>query len=250
MTIIKTVEVDETKIEFVVQFVDVHTPSVEWVDGMQKPFQTVTKLTRGYLGEFSNVDRTPEEIELAFKDLNSTQLRTPFEMIYNVFLFTDFTRSFTHQLVRKRLASYVQESMRFIGHKKLYKVIVGSRIKEDPEASKMYIDSCVDHIVTYESLMDRGISGEEARDILPHGILTSVFVGIPLNSLQGMYSQRMCCQAQPGQWQNAMRQVKDQLVIHYGESAKLLLSAPYERGEPCGYRASFDRPCTWQKNDK
>jgi thymidylate synthase ThyX len=216
---------------------------------MQKPFQTVTKLTKGYSGEFSNVDRTPEEIELAFKDLNSTQLRTPFEMIYNVFLFTDFTRSFTHQLVRKRFASYVQESMRFIGHKKLYKVLAGSRLIENDKAFELYRDSCINDIITYESLMDLGIAGEEARDSLPHGILTSAFVGIPLNSLQGMYAQRMCCQAQPGQWQNAMRQVKNQLVIQYGESAKLLLSAPYERGEPCGYRASFDRPCTWQKNE-
>jgi hypothetical protein len=65
-----------------------------------------------------------------------------------------------------------------------------------------------------------------------------------------MYAQRMCCQAQPGQWQKAMKQVKDQLIIQYGEKAKLLLSAPYERGEPCGYRASFDRPCTWQKNEQ
>jgi len=140
--------------------------------------------------------------------------------------------------------------MRFIGHKKLYKVLIGDRIRSDPEIFDTFVESSIQSITSYEKLMDLGISGEESRDLLPHGVLTSVYVGIPLNSLQQMYAQRMCCQAQPGQWQKGMKMVREELTRVYDPEVGNLLSAPYERGESCGYRASFDRPCTWQKNEQ
>jgi hypothetical protein len=250
MTILYNQIIYETKNEFGVQFVDLQHPKVTWIDGMKTPLQTIGKLTEGYSGIYE-----PHQVSggvglKAVKNLNNTQLRTPFEMIMNIFLIENVTRSFTHQMVRTRHASYVQESMRFIGHKKIYDILVGSNIRKDDIAFDLYVKSCLNDIIVYEKLMDRGIAGEEARDKLPHSILTSLYIGIPLNSLQHMYAQRMCCQAQPGQWQVVMRQIRNELTRVYGKSVGDLLSAPYERGESCGYKADFDRPCTWQKNEQ
>jgi len=249
MSIIHNELISSTQNPFEIQFVNLQELKVSWIDGMTTPLQTIGKLTKGYSGIYDSHQVSMGVGSKAVKDLNSTQLRTPFEMIYNVFLIEDVTRSFTHQMVRTRHASYVQESMRFIGHKKVYKVLVGSNILTNQTALDLYLESCTNDIITYEKLMDLGIAGEEARDKLPHGILTSLFIGIPLNSLQHMYAQRMCCQAQPGQWQTVMKKIRNELTRVYGKSVGDLLSAPYERGEPCGYRATFDRPCTWQKND-
>jgi thymidylate synthase ThyX len=250
MSILCGESITYTKDPFAIQFVDLQELRVTWIDGMTSPLQTIGNLTEGYNGIY---DPSKVSMEVGLKDvedLNSTQLKTPFEMIYNIFLIQDVTRSFTHQMVRTRHASYIQESMRFIGHKNMYRVLVGNNILKNNFAFDLYIQSCTEDIITYEKMMDLGISGEEARDKLPHGILTSLYIGLPLNSLQHMYAQRMCCQAQPGQWQIVMKKIKEELTRVYGKEVGNLLTAPYERGESCGYRASFDRPCTWQKNEK
>jgi hypothetical protein len=249
MTILHSVHVDVTNNPFDILFTDLQELKVTWIDGMKTPLQTIGKLTQGYSGIYDPHQVSNGVGSKAVQDLNSTQLKTPFEMIMNVFLIEEVTRSFTHQMVRTRHASYVQESMRFIGHQTAYKILVGSNIQKNVDAFEAFKESCIDDIITYEKLMDLGITGEEARDKLPHAILTSLYIGIPLNSLQHMYAQRMCCQAQPGQWQIVMKQIRNELSRVYGKEVGSLLSAPYERGEPCGYRASFDRPCTWQKNE-
>lgn len=249
MTAIKYKHIQDDSFDFIVELVTIPESKVTLIDGMHNPIDTIGILTRGYEGVYSSTTPKLEDTKRSINDLNNTKLQTPFEMIYQIFLIEGVTRSFTHQLVRTRLASYVQESMRFLGHKNVYKVMISKSVEKsniDP-----YFDSVINSVYTYEKMIHNGISSEDARDILPHGILTSIFMGIPLSSLQRMYAQRMCCQAQPGQWQIVMKQIKDEFVKLYGYEAASLLSAPFERGESCGYRASFDRPCKWQqeKND-
>jgi thymidylate synthase ThyX len=244
MTVIKTAIKDNYSMELCT---NPHA-TVELVAFPEDPFGTVAKLARGYTGVYSNEMPTPEEIDSFVFDVNSTQLQTPFEMLKFVFLFTNVSRSFTHQLVRTRIgASYVQESMRFLGHKGVYRFLCDSKIVNDSENLEDYADAGFYSIDMYERMIQRGTPSESARGILPTDIMTSVFVGYDLPSLQKVYTQRMCCQSQPGQWQVILKKCKDLLISVYGEKAKTLLSAPYERGKPCGYRASFDRPCIWQK---
>jgi thymidylate synthase ThyX len=98
--------------------------------------------------------------------------------------------------------------------------------------------------------MGCGVPIEDARAILPTDIMTSMFVGYQLSTFANVYAQRVCCQAQDGTWKEIMKKMRDILVEQYSSDFKTLISAPFERGEPCGYRASFDRPCTWQKEKK
>jgi len=231
-----------------IEFVTLPISTVEFVDGITDPFQTVAKMSRGYGGIYSNDPCTEDEIAQAIKDMNSTKLGTPLETVEVIFLIHDVSRAFTHQQVRTRIgASFVQESMRFLGHQGKYRIMVSGEIFRNSEAFEAYQQACFTSIWTYEEMLKIGIPGEDARDILPHGICTRLFVGYAMSTLRTVYAQRMCCQAQPGQWQHILRQMKRILIEKYGERMTDMLSAPYERGEPCGYRASFDRPCTWQK---
>lgn len=230
--------------------VELHTnpcATVELVTGTVFSLQTIAKLVRGYKGIYSNDLASEQEMYNAVKDLNATKLQTPFEMISFVFLITNVTRAFTHQLVRTRIgASYVQESMRFLGAKDIYRALVGTEIHTVNERLLDYRMSINSAILSYERLLASGVSSEEARGVLPTNILTSIFFGVTLRTLQHIYAQRMCCQAQPGEWQVVMKQIKDLLIENYNFN---FLSAPFERGEPCGYRASFDRKCIWQKDN-
>jgi thymidylate synthase (FAD) len=207
----------------------------------------ITMLSKGYEGEYSSREYSTEEINLAFADANRTRLTTPAEFIHTAWLITGVTRAFTHQLVRTRHASYVQESMRFLGHKKTYEVLVIGSILDNTHKLQKYADAISVSIDAYESLLALGASSEDARGVLPTNIITSIFMDISISSLKKMYADRMCCQAQPGEWQSLLKQMKEIVRTQISPNVASLLSAPYERGEPCGYRASYDRPCIWQK---
>lgn len=232
--------------KFDIDFLNSKSAEVEFVDGTLYPSMTIAKVARGYKGIYSNdMPDNPKEL---LNDVKSTKLQTPMEMITFVFLLKRVSRAFTHQLVRTRHASYVQESMRFLGHKNTYEILVTNKVRTNPEAFELYTKTCGTAVYEYEHLLDSGMPSEDARGVLPTNIMTSIFVHLPLSSLQRIYTQRLCCQAQE-EWYHVVKEFKKALKIEYGNEVDEWLSAPVERGEPCGYNASFDRPCVW-KNGK
>jgi flavin-dependent thymidylate synthase len=212
--------------------------------------QLVTKVTRTYSGILEPWDVTDETVvDKAFEDMSKTKLQTPMEMLHFTWLITDVTRAFTHQLVRYRIGTaFAQESMRFYGKHKEYKVLVTGSTTYSGNLDK-YGKAISKSIETYEDLLDTGVSSEDARGVLPTNILTSIFFDCSMRTLQNIYTQRMCCQAQPGEWQPLLKNMKTLIRTECGDRIADMLTAPYERGEKCGYRASFDRPCIWSNKD-
>jgi thymidylate synthase (FAD) len=206
--------------------------------------ETIAQLTRGYKGIYSSELPLENEIEEAYADIAKTALQTPMEMMGFVFLLTGVSRAFTHQLVRTRIgAAYVQESMRFLGHKQTYRVLItGDSLK----AKESYIDVVAKAIEEYEYEIFLGIPSEDARGVLPTNIMTSVYVGYTLSTLMHVFKQRVCCQAQQGEWSPILVEMRKLIRSACGDKVAGLIKANVELGKPCGYGASFDRPCTWK----
>lgn len=240
--------VREDGTEFAVNLVRPGGCQVFLIDTMQDPEQLIAKLSRGYEGIYEPTDVPIEDVKRYFSDQMKTKLHGPMEMVFMVFLVNNVSRAMTHQFVRTRLASFVQESMRFLGQKNEYNVLMSTRL--GVRAREIYMRSVTSSVKDYEDLLELGTSSEDARGALPTNIMTSLFVGLPLNSLQHIYEQRMCCQAQPGEWQPMLTKMKEAIKTDLGDNVASLLSAPYERGEACGYQASYDRPCVWRKNEQ
>jgi hypothetical protein len=95
-------------------------------------------------------------------------------------------------------------------------------------------------------MLENGIPSQDARGILPHHILTNMFWCMSLKTLMHIWNTRWCCQAQTTEWIPFLKQVKHQLLLKL-EPLTPFLNAPIDRGEPCGFNASFDRPCTWKE---
>lgn len=223
---------------------------VSLVSAPNNPEQALARAIRGYTGNYEDHPCTSEEISAMFQDLKSTKLGTPAEFLHYIFLIRDVPRSFTHQIVRTRLASVVQESTRFIGARDVYNVLVPGTMMLDPETPRPeYVYGTIEAIGAYIDLVDQqGVASQDARNILPHSLLTHLFWSIGLKSLMAVYEQRWCCQAEPSTWLPIMRQIKQLIKGQSGTRIASFLSAPINRGEPCGYNASFDRPCVWKKN--
>lgn len=230
-----------------IQFVRPGYAHVNLVSWTQDPAKVMAITTRGYTGVYD------EEIDWAesqqmFHDIVNTKLQTPFEMVHTLWLLRDVSRAFTHQLVRYRVGtSFVQESMRFFGAHGTYRVLC-TVDEKDKTALAHYYEGSVDAVRKYHDMVLNGVPSQDARGVLPTNILTRLWFSCSLRTLQNIFPQRLCCQAQPGEWQLLLKDMRTEIQHKMGKSISNLLRAPYELGQPCGYRASFDRPCIWQNN--
>lgn len=222
---------------------------VSLISHSSRPTRVVYLTTRGYKGIYNDEpesDYYEYTIDDAFADIVNTKLQTPLEMLHTVWLLKNVSRTFTHQLVRYRVGTaFVQESMRFFGAQKAYRILY----KGKKEGFSRYCQTACVAVTAYVELLEKDVPSEVARGILPADTLTNIFFSVSFRTLQNsIFPQRLCCQAQQGEWQPILRKMRRIIAAEMGKHLEALLQAPYERGEPCGYRASFDRPCTWQKD--
>jgi thymidylate synthase (FAD) len=204
----------------------------------------VAMATRGYAGKYSE-DITSEELELYWKELDLTKLKTPLEMVHATFLLRGVTRSFTHQMVRYRIGtSFVQESLRFSVQDQA-KILVPSNL--EGKNLKKFIDVNLQIMEAYWDLIDAGEKTEDARALLPHAILTNLFGQFSLLTLSNICRQRLCCQAQEGEWGIVVSSMKKEIQARSPQCAEVL-RAPWQdpNAISCGFGASFDRPCIHQ----
>lgn len=235
--------------EFAVEFWAGEVAEVFLLDYPINARETLSRATRGYTGNYTNDEISDVEVAERLHDLRNTKLGTPAEMLNFVFLVRDVPRSWTHQAVRTRIgAAVVQESTRFIGALDTYKVLVPKTMHNGTLVNGAYAAGNVGAIHNYEvALTYPNAASQDARNLLPHSVLTHMFWSLNLRALMGIYEVRWCCQAEPSTWLPIMKQMKTQIVEACGVEVGDFLSAPIHRGQPCGFNASFDRPCEWKK---
>lgn len=237
----------ETYGDYTITFVRPGAAEVELVSHTQAADRVIHLTTRGYKGVY-HTHPTEYTKDQAFEDIIRTKLQTPYEMVHTLWLLKDVSRAFTHQLVRYRIGTaFVQESMRFFGMRTDFKVLVTGQAGRSEAA--FYMAGAVNAISNYVAMISNGVPDQDARGVLPTNILTSIFFDCSLRTLANLIPQRLCCQAQPGEWQLILKQMRTEIALAMGSRVEELLRAPYELGQECGYRASFDRPCTWRNKD-
>lgn len=105
------------------------------------------------------------------------------------------SRAATHQLVRHRLASYSQQSQRYVSMKNAGFVIPES-IENDPKALARFED-CLKMIqTTYEELTRLDIPKEDARYILPNACMSNIVITMNARELLHFFALRCCNRAQ------------------------------------------------------
>jgi len=90
----------------------------------------------------------------------------------------DGSRVFTHQLVRHRLASYAQESQRYVRANDPGYIVVPPKIHADPHALTLFLEAVNQAWRTYGALLELGIRKEDARFVLPGACKSKIFVSM------------------------------------------------------------------------
>ena len=120
-----------------------------------------------------------------------------FEHVSFTFGIDGLSRIASHQLVRHRLASFSQQSQRYV--KMTYDpeaVIIPPTVQSNPEAVKVFQDCVRAAQEAYSRLIAMGIPKEDARFILPHGHSTRMVLTMNARELHHFFSLRLCRRAQ------------------------------------------------------
>jgi thymidylate synthase (FAD) len=118
------------------------------------------------------------------------------EHAYFTFSIEEVSRAMTHQLVRHRMASYIEQSQRYVKYDDLKQFIVPKTIAENKEAKKIYEDTLTQVSETYRKLLNLGVSKEDARFILPNAAKTNILVTMNARGLRHFFNLRCCARAQ------------------------------------------------------
>ena len=111
------------------------------------------------------------------------------------FEISGISRACSHQLVRHRLASYSQESQRYVSMDEPEWVLPPA-ITSDAEALAIWERFSEQVRAAYRALRERGIRKEDARFVLPNATATRIVVTMNFRELRHMFHVRISPQAQ------------------------------------------------------
>ena len=132
------------------------------------------------------------------------------EHVAFTFAIEGISRVTSHQLVRHRLASFSQQSQRYVKiNKEGFPYIIPKSIERDKKLAKIFIDSIKELDGIYQLLLDHNIKAEDARYILPQAVTTKMIVSANARELLHIFKLRCCSRAQWEIRELAMKMLKE-----------------------------------------
>lgn len=199
----------------------------------------------------SDIESLKERIETkdqkAFvKKLMKMGHMSPIEHPSFTFAIEGISRACSHQLVRHRIASYSQQSQRYVSETAGFDYVVPPTIKEDPELERYYhnfmkkAQEAYNYIV--QRLNARGLEGEQAnqdaRFVLPNACETKIIVTMNARELLHFFRLRCCLRAQ---WEiramaeEMLKLVKKVAPVIFEKAGPACISGPCPEGDyTCG----------------
>ncbi|MFH1062832.1 MAG: FAD-dependent thymidylate synthase [Candidatus Omnitrophota bacterium] len=128
---------------------------------------------------------------------------SPLEHVKFTFAVEGVSRALTHQLVRHRMASYSQQSQRYVQESN-FQYIIPPTIESDAELKAEFVQAMRDIQLSYNALLARfkqiGKTGEQAnqdaRFVLPQAAETKIVLTMNCRELLHFFKHRCCIRAQ------------------------------------------------------
>lgn len=133
------------------------------------------------------------------------------------------SRTMTHQLVRHRLASFSQQSQRYVSMKNAEYVVPDS-IAHDEEAARRYRE-LMDRVWSEYEFLSQRVPVEDARYVLPNATATNITVTMNARELWHFFELRTCRRAQ---WE--IRAAADEMLRLVQEVSPFIFR---NAGPPC-----------------
>lgn len=191
---------------------------------------------RCYSDEEGNVSRFPaEQMEQFIRRMLKAEHAHESPLEHSVMTFhITCSRACSHQLVRHRIASYSQQSQRYVKMDDL-PVIVPPSFSGAELAFRVAMRNAEED---YKFLLDNGIPAEDARYLLPNAVATQLVVTMNFRSLLHFFAERTCNRAQweirdiANQMLTICKQVCPVVFENVGPHCKRIGHCPEHK--PCG----------------
>ena len=112
------------------------------------------------------------------------------------FEISGISRAASHQIVRHRLASFSQQSQRYVIADEAFSYVIPPEISDKPGLKDKYKKIMEALHGWYREFIDAGIKAEDARFILPAGASTNLVMTMNARELLHFFSLRCCRRAQ------------------------------------------------------
>jgi len=120
-----------------------------------------------------------------------------FEHASATFLIEGVSRACTHQLVRHRIASYSQQSQRYVNAEG-FEYVTPPTVSADPKTLKRFDAAVEGARKAYKELVKLGVPKEDARFLLPNACATKIIVTMNFRELRHFVRLRT---AKGAQWE-------------------------------------------------
>jgi thymidylate synthase (FAD) len=150
---------------------------------------------------------------------------SPLEHVNFSFGVEGISRVTSHQLVRHRIASYSQQSQRYVKLDKTFDYIVPESIQGNRPAYEEFTRLMEVVHKIYVALLDVDIPAEDARYVLPNATETKIFITMNARTLLHFFNKRCCNRAQ---WE--IRDMALEMLIEVKRVAPLLF---HDAGPGC-----------------
>lgn len=159
---------------------------------------------------------TDEQAAKLVRKLVSMGHFSTLEHVTFTFAIEGVSRVLTHQLVRHRIASYSQQSQRYVKEHN-FETIMPPTIAARPEAKEKFLKLMQEIQDLYNEFTEQGIPAEDARYVLPNAAETKIVCTFNVRSLLNFFSLRCCSRAQ---WE--IRQLAEKMLAECKKVAPVL----------------------------
>ena len=138
---------------------------------------------------------SPLQIDNVFKQLLDSGHLSTFEHASFTFNIQGISRVTSHQLVRHRLASYTQQSQRYVALRD-HGYVTPPTISRQTDFSAKYQQAVESARELYSRMLEAGVPAEDARYVIPQAIETQLVMTMNARELLHACSLRLCLRAQ------------------------------------------------------
>jgi thymidylate synthase (FAD) len=156
----------------------------------------------------------PGSASKILKSLNKFGHHSVFEHVSASVIIT-CDRGVSHELVRHRLASYSQESTRYVGYDEIT-VIKPTFFKEGSKEYHLWETAMAASEKLYAALRRSGATPQEARSVLPNSLKTEIMVTANLREWKHIFSLR-CSRAAHPQIREIIIPIRDEFISVFPE---------------------------------
>lgn len=168
-----------------------HTPDPE------RAIATAARLCYAPVGASELMETMPEErVKSVLATIMASGHFSTLEHASYTFAVDGVSRALTHQLVRHRLASYNQQSQRYVKFKNGISVVKPETVAANLETEAVFDEAVAACEAAYQKLLDAGIPAEDARYLLPNACESKIVITMNVRELLHFFSLRCCNRAQ------------------------------------------------------